>query len=114
VAGSAIIHPALAHAVDGWKTAPVFSVTFQTAFSVKGRLLFRCGQLVGIVTRDAAELAGAPNKALTLMHLLDLADEAVLLLPLGLFEHCPERLKGQARPKILFAAAGADNSVITD
>ena len=48
------------------------------------------------------------------MHLLDLADKAILLLVFGFLQHCPEPLNRETGPIFLLTPPSAHGSVIAD
>ena len=69
---------------------------------------------MGIMARDATEPSPAGDEALTLVHLLDLADKPAFIFLCGLNQNRPEPLERQPRAIVVVAPVQPHDSVITD
>ena len=83
------------------EAATPIGVALQAAVPVIGHLLNGCGLLMRVVTGNAPEPATTGAEAAALMHLLNLADHAVLSRARGRLEYRPDLMERQPWPKVL-------------
>ena len=110
VATDAIIGLTLAHPAARRQAATPIGVAFQAAIAEVGYPRLGLREPMGIVAGDAAEFSLARFEATALVHLLELADEAVFILARRPFKYRPEALKGKTGAEVFIPAAGPQDS----
>src|SRR5262249_51548978 len=112
VAGGAVVLAAPLATGRLREAATAIGVAFQAAASEIARPLLGRRPTVRIVAGDAAEPACAGAEATALVHLLDLADEAVLVPARGALEHRPDAMERQPGPEIVVPAVELHDALL--